>query len=58
VEEKGNKTPGYISYCAAKVLAEQEVWKFFKENEVAFDGAAINPPYVSESFPQASERPS
>jgi hypothetical protein len=48
-EKHPNDTPGYIKYYAAKVLAELEFWKFFKENDgLTFDGVTINPPWVSK----------
>jgi len=48
VEEQGSNAAPMSIYFASKTLAEKAAWKFYEnhKNEVQWDLAVINPPYV------------
>lgn len=39
-------TPGVVSYCASKALAEKAAWDYIKDNKPNFTMTSINPPMV------------
>lgn len=48
VKKLGNKTPVYVSYAAAKVLAERSAWDFMEVNKgtIGFDMVTLLPTRV------------
>ncbi|PPQ88274.1 hypothetical protein CVT25_005437 [Psilocybe cyanescens] len=58
VEEQGSNTPPMTIYRASKTLAEKGAWEYHEKhkNEVQWDLAVINPPFVS-TLPRNFENP-
>ncbi|KAG5645393.1 hypothetical protein DXG03_006346 [Asterophora parasitica] len=44
-EAKASDNPFFV-YCASKTLAEQEVWKYIKENKPSWHATTICPPLI------------
>ncbi|CAG8977031.1 hypothetical protein HYALB_00008889 [Hymenoscyphus albidus] len=45
-EAADNNTPGAVSYCASKALAEKAAWDYIRDNTPTFSMTAMCPPMV------------